>query len=695
MNRDPRYDILFEPVAIGPLVAKNRFYQPPHCNGLGEHRPHMHAAMRATKAEGGWAVINTEHCSIAPSDDILGEVVQTLWDDGDIANLALMTDAVHEHGALAGVQLAHSSYYAANRSTREVGLGPDARPIAAYDPVQTRAMDKRDIRELLRWQAQASVRAKTAGFDIINIDANFSTTAFQFLSPRNRRIDEYGGSIANRARLLGELIEVTRAAVGPDIAVTVRLIIDELLGSTGLQASEDGVAVVAHLDDLVDLWDLIVGTWADDSPTSRFAAEASHEPMIAQFRAVTDKPIVGVGRFTSPDTMVRQIKRGVLDMIGATRPSIADPFLPRKIEEGRAEDIRECIGCNICVSGHMTMSPIRCTQNPTMGEEWRRGWHPERIRPKGSEASVLVVGAGPAGLECARALGARGYPVTLAEATRELGGRVSTESRLPGLSEWGRVRDWRLGQLDKLANVSVYRESELTAEQVVEFGFEHVVIATGGRWRKDGYGRAHNDPIPGLETAQIYTPDDLMAGAKPEGPVVVYDDDHYYMGNVLAEKLRRDGLAVTLVTPAPDIAAFTRQTLELEHVYRRLAELDVAMHTYCKMVAVDARTITMKHLRSGAEVELDAASIVMVTAREPNDQLYQELQSVPEALESAGIASVTAIGDANAPSAIVHAVYAGHRYAQELDVPLSERLHRRDRAAVFELAADLRNSTQR
>ena len=394
MNRDPRYDILFEPVAIGPLVAKNRFYQPPHCNGLGEHRPHMHAAMRATKAEGGWAVINTEHCSIAPSDDILGEVVQTLWDDGDIANLALMTDAVHEHGALAGVQLAHSSYYAANRSTREVGLGPDARPIAAYDPVQTRAMDKRDIRELLRWQAQASVRAKTAGFDIINIDANFSTTAFQFLSPRNRRIDEYGGSIANRARLLGELIEVTRAAVGPDIAVTVRLIIDELLGSTGLQASEDGVAVVAHLDDLVDLWDLIVGTWADDSPTSRFAAEASHEPMIAQFRAVTDKPIVGVGRFTSPDTMVRQIKRGVLDMIGATRPSIADPFLPRKIEEGRAEDIRECIGCNICVSGHMTMSPIRCTQNPTMGEEWRRGWHPERIRPKGSEASVLVVGGG-------------------------------------------------------------------------------------------------------------------------------------------------------------------------------------------------------------------------------------------------------------------------------------------------------------
>src|SRR5258708_16734096 len=137
------------------------------------------------------------------------------------------------------------------------------------------------------------------------------------------------------------------------------------------------------------------------------------------------RPVVGVGRFTSPDTMARLVRQGVLDLIGAARPSIADPFLPRKIEEGRIEDIRECIGCNICISGDMTMSPIRCTQNPTMGEEWRRGWHPERIAPKRSDSAILVVGAGPAGLECARALGQRGYRVTLAEASSELGGRVA------------------------------------------------------------------------------------------------------------------------------------------------------------------------------------------------------------------------------------------------------------------------------
>src|SRR6201999_2191716 len=151
-------------------------------------------------------------------------------------------------------------------------------------------------------------------------------------------------------------------------------------------------------------------------------------------KQLTSKPVVGVGRFTSPDPMVRMVRSGVLDLIGAARPSIADPFLPRKIEEGRLEDIRECIGCNVCVTGDWTMTPIRCTQNPSMGEEWRRGGHPERFRPAGSDSKVLVVGAGPAGLEAAMALGKRGYEVVLAEAGRELGGRVLRAARLPGLA---------------------------------------------------------------------------------------------------------------------------------------------------------------------------------------------------------------------------------------------------------------------
>ncbi len=678
MTRDPRYDVLFEPVQIGPVTAKNRFYQPPHCNSMGRLRPRAHARMRGVKAEGGWAVINTEHCAIHPSAEMFPEVVHTLWDDSDIPPLALMCDAVHEHDALAGVQLAYGVYWNSNRFSREVPLGPMHRPISNGDPVQARAMEKQDIRDLLGWWAAASRRALRAGFDVINVDSNFSTAAFQFLSPRNRRTDEYGGSLENRARLLKEMIEVTREAVKGECAVTVRIIIDELMGPDGLQAHADGKEAIEYLAELPDMWDVLIGTWAGDSPPSRFAPENPHESHIDFVKSVTTKPVVGVGRFTSPDTMVSLVNRGVLDMIGATRPSIADPFLPRKIEEGRADDIRECIGCNICVSTHFTMTHLRCTQNPTVGDEWRKDWHPEDIEPKGSDDTVLVVGAGPAGLECARALGQRGYQVSLAEATTELGGRVTRESRLPGLAEWARVRDWRVGQLHKLANVEIYLDSEMTAENVRELGAGRVVLATGATWRGDGFGRANHEAIPGSGASHVMTPDDVMAGRAPDGPVVVFDDDHYYHANLMAEVLRSAGREVTIVTPASEIAAFTEKTLELERIARHMDGLGIAMVTHHNLAEVRDGEGLLRHIHTGREAVLPAAGVVMVTARLPVDTLYRELMADDGALAPAGIKSVTRIGDCNAPAAIYHATYAGHRYARELDAEVPEVAFRRE-----------------
>jgi len=680
--RDPRFDLLFEPVRIGPVVAKNRFYQPPHCNGMGSWRPQAHATMRGVKAEGGWAVVNSEHCSIHPTSDVVPEVLHALWDDADIPNLALMCEAVHAHGALAGVQLAYAAYYNANRYSREVPMGPVARPVDGYYPVQVRQMDKRDIRDLRRWWGDAARRARQAGFDIINVDANFSTVAFQFLSPRNTRTDEYGGSLENRARLLRELIEVTREAVDGKAAVSVRLIIDEMCGPLGLRAQEEGIAAIALLADLPDLWDIVVGTWADDSPTSRFASENAHGRFLEGIKSVTKKPVVGVGRFTSPDTMASLVRRGVLDMIGATRPSIADPFLPRKIEEGREDDIRECIGCNICVSSHFQMTNLRCTQNPTMGEEWRKGWHPERIAPQTSDQSVLVVGAGPAGLECARALGQRGYRVTLAERARQAGGRVTREGSLPGLREWLRVRDWRLGQLRKLTNVEIYLESDMTPETVLELGASHVVLATGARWLADGVGRATHLPIPIEADMPVLTPDDVLDGRKATGEVLVFDDDHYYMGSLVAEVLALGGAAVTLVTPAAEVAAFTETTLELRRIAQRLSELAVRMITHHTLTRAGAGEAQLQHVHTGVTTGIAASAIVMVTARLPEDRLYRALEADPDRLDGVGIKSVTRIGDCLAPGAIFHAVYAGHRYAREFEQPAAEIAFKRERVVL-------------
>ncbi|MCF3641991.1 FAD-dependent oxidoreductase [Rhizobium sp. TRM95111] len=665
--RDPRFDILFEPVKLGPVTARNRFYQTPHCNGMGNLRPQAHAVMRGVKAEGGWAVINTEHCSVHPTGDLMPEVLQMLWDDGDIPPLARMVEAVHEHDALAGVQLAYPAYYNGNRLTREVPLGPMDRPVSGYHPVQVRAMDKADIKALLGWWKAAAVRARKAGFDVLNVDGNFSTIAFQFISPRNQRTDEYGGSLKNRVRLLKELIEVTREGGGDACAVSVRLIIDELFGAEGLRAADEGIEAIGLLAELPDLWDLVVGTWADDSPTSRFAKENDHEPFMVGIKSVTTRPVVGVGRFTSPDTMAGLIRRGVLDMIGAARPSIADPFLPKKIEEGRYEDIRECIGCNICVSSHFAMTNLRCTQNPTMGEEWRRGWHPEKIAAKTSNSSILVVGAGPSGLECARALGQRGYKVTLAERETYLGGRVTLEGKLPGLAEWQRVRDWRVTQLHKLPNVDIYMGSDLSADDIKDFGADHIVLATGSKWRADGVGRAAHRPLSFSEAMPVFTPDDIMRGSLPQGDVVLYDDDHYYMGAVLAEKLAQAGCRVTLVTPAADVSAFTVNTLENIRTAKRLHELGVNMVTHRVLTGTNGQTVGFVDARTGATHEQPAEAIVLVTARLPNSSLYNDLVS---STSGDGLCpGISRIGDCEAPAAIFAAVYSGHRFAQEFDNP--------------------------
>jgi dimethylamine/trimethylamine dehydrogenase len=671
MSRDPRYDILFDPVQIGPVVARNRFFQVPHCNGMGHRDPTALAEMRGMKAEGGWAVVCTEEVEIHPTSEVSPYAEGRLWDDTDIPALARMTERVHAHGSLAGIEPCHNGIHGANLYSREAPMAAGHAPVTGNDPQQVRRMSSQDIADLRRWHRKAVARSIEAGFDLVYVYAAHGlNTIGQFLSPRyNARTDGYGGSLENRARLLREVIEDSLEEVDGRAAIACRITVTELLGPAGLERG-DIEQVLGWIGELPDLWDFVAGEWEDDSVTARFADEGHEEQYVRGLKALTSKPVVGVGRFTSPDTMVRMIRDGVLDFIGAARPSIADPFLPQKIEQGRLDDICECIGCNICVSGDFTMTPIRCTQNPTMGEEWRRGWHPERFRPARSAAKVLVAGAGPAGLEAAMALGKRGYEVVLAEATDRLGGRVAREARLPGLATWIRVVDYRRAQLAKLPGVELAFGSRLEADEILSYGFDHVALATGARWRRDGTARWHTRPIPIGDGAAVMTPDDLMAGERPAGDrVVLFDDDHYYMGGVLAELLAADGMQVTLVTPAARVSEWTVNTMEQQRIQRRLLDQGVRILTTQVLVAADAGAVQIACAYTERQQELACDALVLVTARDPDDSLAAELAGRSAEWEAAGVRSVQAVGDAWAPATIAAAVWDGRRYAETLDQP--------------------------
>ena len=696
MATEDRYSILFEPVQIGPVTARNRFYQVPHCCGFGHLRPRAHAAMRAVKAEGGWAVVSTEETEIHPSSDLSPYAEQRIWDERDASALGLMVDAVHAHGALAAIELTHCGSHVPNLSSRIPPFAPSHAALDVVHPGQARAMAGKDIRALRRWHRRAVRLARKIGFDIVYVYAgHHMSLAHTFMSPRsNQRRDEYGGSLENRVRLARELLEDAQEEAAGECAIAFRFAVDDLLGEGGMQAHEEGRAVVEILSDLPDLWDVNVAGWENDSQTSRFAPnEGYQEEYTAFVKRLTAKPVVGVGRYTSPDKMVSLVRAGVLDFIGAARPSIADPYLPNKIRDGQIEEICECIGCNICVASDNLCVPIRCTQNPTVGEEWRRGWHPQRTVEKASDDAVLVVGAGPAGLECARQLGERGYSVSLAEAGRELGGRVLMESSLKGLGIWLRVRDFREQVLARRDNVTIYRESRLSAEDICELEFPHVLVATGSRWRWDGVGRSSRSPIAGLDSARVMTPEEIASNETMlPGPIVVFDDDQAYLGSVVADHLSERCEDVTLVTPGGVVSAWTVNTLEQERIQTALIRQGVKILVSRTVVSAGGDHVETACIFTGRTTPIPCATLVLVTERWPDTTLADALQERLADGPAGRVKSVQVIGDALAPGLIADAVYSGHLAARDFQRDprlIGEDLYRREMPSLSDGAPTL------
>ena len=673
---DPNHEILFEPVQIGLKTLRNRFYQVPHCSGFGTDKPWTQAAHRGVKAEGGWAAVCTEYAPFSPESDEAPLIAARFWDEADMHALRLMTDTAHEHGALAGLELHHGGAHATNNVTRLPAVGPSQLASDLEPHLVCKEMEPSDIRRIQDEWVAASLRARDCGFDIVYVYGAHSYLPMQFLSPfYNKRTDGYGGSLAHRARFWLELLERVREAVGGDCAVVTRIAV-EALGPAGIHVDE-ALSFVQLADPLVDLWDVNVGSiahWSKDSGTSRYFEEGYQLEWTGRIREATRKPIVGVARLTNPDTMASIVRAGTWDLVGAARPSIADPFLPAKIAEGRLDEIRECTGSNVCimkVDGH---GHLGCIQNATAGEEHRRGWHPERFdRAANADRAVLVVGAGPAGMEAAITLGKRGFEaVHLVEAEPAIGGRLRWVRRLPTLGDWGRIIDYRQIQLDKLANVAVVPRRRLDANEVRDYGAQIVIVATGSYWSTQGIQASTHEAIQGADArlAHVLTPEQVAeAGKRPPGRrVAVYDAEGYWCGPAIAELLAAEGFETHLVTTFEVVSPTSDLTLEGELLRQHLHERGVRAHRGVTIDRVDTRGIGgVDEFDEPFSLEVDG--VVLVTQQVSNDAVYRELVADHESLEAAGIEAVYRIGDCVAPRMISEAIFDGHRLAREIDSP--------------------------
>lgn len=696
MAREPQHDLLFEPINFGPKTTKNRFWATSHSTGYGSERPGTHASFRGMKAEGGWGVVCTGFCSIHPESDEYPWTSSRLWDEGDVINLSHLTEEVRRWGALAGVQLWYNGMHSPRMESRETARGPAALPSNVFPErnVYSAYADEDDIRAIINMYVLAAKRAEQAGFDVVEISGGDTTIPLQFLEKRyNTRTDRYGGSLENRARFYIELMTAVKRAVGDRLAVTTRYEVDTINGDLHIQHHDEGLAFIDLMtrEGVVDLWSVKIGDyeeWGEDAGSSRFRKANWAAPFVRGVKDVANVPVVSNGRFTAPDDMVAAIRNGQCDIIGAARPSISDPFLPSKISDGRLGEIRECIGCNMCVSRMQQQGLMYCTQNPTTGEEYRRGWHPEKFDTVPDAPTILVVGGGPAGMECALTLGRRGFPVHLCDDQPALGGHWRAVSRYPRAQEYERLISWREVMLGKLPNVQVQTGTRrLTVSDILDYGAQIVVIATGSHWSPVGLGAETHRPIPGVDASKpnVLTPEQVSAGKPVPGQkVVVLDGDGHFTGISMAEIMADQGKSVTLVTNMHDILEYSKFTMEMPNNKRLMFEKHITYMTNHWGHALRDGVLDLFYLYkdtaglyevapgqwgrrfSDKVVSIDCDALIICSSRVPETGVYTELLARKNEWSRNGIDAVYRVGDSVHPRHAMDAIFDGHRLGREL-----------------------------
>ncbi|HQY15206.1 MAG: mycofactocin system FadH/OYE family oxidoreductase 2 [Ilumatobacteraceae bacterium] len=639
------YRYLWTPLQLGPVTARNRIVFSAHLtNYARDGKPTaQHAAYYAARAAGGAGLIITEEHSTHPTDWPYEKLIHGFHRDV-IPGYRAITEAVHRHRVPIFAQINHNGGQASSMYSRL----PVWAPSAVADPLfreVPKAVTHAEIDEIIAGYALVAEHCAEGGFDGIELQCSHSSIVRGFLSQAtNQRTDQYGGSIENRARLLTEIVAAVRKVIGNRLALGVRLCGDELIeGGTTIDDAVR-VAQIAEATGQVDYINTSIGV----ATASLFMIEASmHIPpgyalfIPSAFRKAVDLPVVGVGRFKDPLQAERALAEGHCDLVGVVRGQIADPDFAAKARAGATDDIRLCLSCNQECVGRMGLNRwLGCIENPRTGREAE-----PRVAISAKPKRVLVVGAGPAGLQAAIAAARIGHQVTVCEKEAQAGGQVRLAASVPNRAEFGDIIRNQLTECARLGVVIEYGVG-VWPGLVQERQPDHVIVAMGAEPSRPWW--VAGDAVQVADVREV-----LDGSAEPFGNVVVVDEIGFHHATSVAELLADRGCTVEIVTPGMVVGQDLGITLDMENWWMRAGAKGIAQSTDLVPMGFAGGALTLLHHPTGANQTRHPDWVVLAVPPSPVEWLYNDLKA-------AGV-SVQRVGDCVAPRRAHAAVVDGER----------------------------------
>ena len=657
MTTSRRYPLLFSALRVGPLTLQNRIVFAAHLTNFAEDGlpTEQHAAYYEARAAGGAGLVITEEHSVHPTDWPYEKLVHG-FDPAVVPGYRRITDRVHRHGTPILAQINHNG----GQGTGMYSRLPVWAPSAVADPLfreVPQAVEETEIAEIVAGYAKVAVHCAEGGFDGIELQCSHSSIVRGFLSPAtNLRTDGYGGSLERRARILLEILGAVRDAIGPKLAIGVRLCGDELIDGGTTLTEAVAVARMVEAQGRADYVNTSIGV----ATATLYMIEASmHIPpgyasfIPSAFRDAISLPVVGAGRYKDPVQAERALRAGHCDLVGIVRGQIADPDFASKARSGRAESIRLCLSCNQECVGRMGLNRwLGCIENPRTGREAEVVPGP----PAGpGRRRVVVAGAGPAGLQAAIAAATAGHHAVVLEKASEPGGQIRLAATVPNRAELGDLVRNQVAQSQELG-VELRLCVEATLATVLDERPDVVIVATGSRPQTPFW--ASDPPAGAPRYADVV--EVLQGSASPSGAVLVVDELGFHQATSVAELLADRGCAVEIATPAMVVGQDLGITLDLEGFNMRAAARRIVQSTDRVVMALEPGSVQLLHHPTGRTDRRLVDWVVMAGPPAPEDFLYRQLRASAPDLE------VTRVGDCLAPRRAHAAVIEGERAGSSL-----------------------------